>query len=125
MEDCQEGNAISIEDYMKSDQLQLIGYTDSDFVRCINNRKFISGYIFLIARRWWIKSRDHHSYTVTIRAIELYCNSDKSSAKSKHIDIKFLVINDKVQNHILSVDSVVLFLTLQICSLKDFHVKSS
>jgi len=23
----------------------------------------------------------------------------------KHIDIKFLVINDKVQNHILSVDS--------------------
>ena len=47
----------------------------------------------------------HYSYTVTIRAIMLYCNSDKSSAKSKHIDIKFLVINDKVRNHILSVDS--------------------
>jgi len=43
---------------------------------------------------------------VTIRAIELYCNSDKSSAKSKYIDIKFLVIKDKVQNHIVSVDSV-------------------
>ena len=40
-----------------------------------------------------------------IRAIELYYNSDKSSVKSKHIDIKFLVINDKVRNHILSVDS--------------------
>ena len=37
---------------------------------------------------------------MTIRAINLYYNSDKSSAKSKHIDIKFLVINDKVQNHI-------------------------
>ena len=45
-------------------------------------------------------------YTVTIKVIELYCNSDKSSVKSKHVDIKFLVVNDKVRNHILSVDSV-------------------
>jgi len=43
---------------------------------------------------------------MTIRAIELYCNSDKSSAKLKHIDIKFLVISDKVQDHIMSVNSV-------------------
>ena len=42
---------------------------------------------------------DNNSY-------ELYYNSDKSSRKSKHIDIKFLVIKDKVRNHILSVDSV-------------------
>ena len=46
------------------------------------------------------------SYTVIIRVIELYCNSDKSSAKSKRIDIKFFVIKDKVRNHIVSVDSV-------------------
>jgi len=43
---------------------------------------------------------------MTIRVIELYCNSDKISAKSKHIDIKFLVIKDKVRNHIVSVNSV-------------------
>ena len=43
---------------------------------------------------------------MTIRVIELYCNIDNSSAKSKHIDIKFLVINDKVRNHTVSVDSV-------------------
>jgi len=43
---------------------------------------------------------------VTIRVIELYYNRDKSSAKSKHIDIKFLVINDKVRNHFVSTDSV-------------------
>jgi len=42
---------------------------------------------------------------VTIRVIEFYCNSDKSSAKSKHIDIKYFVFEDKVQNHIVSVDS--------------------
>ena len=45
-------------------------------------------------------------YTVTIRAINLYCNSDKSSAKSKNFNIKFLIIKDKIRNHIVSVDSV-------------------
>ena len=47
-----------------------------------------------------------YSYTMIIRVIEIYCNSDKSSAKSKHIDIKFLVIKNKVQNHVVSVDIV-------------------
>ena len=42
---------------------------------------------------------------MTIRPIEIYCNSEKSSAKSKYIDIKFLIIKDKFQNHTVSVDS--------------------
>jgi len=58
------------------------------------------------------------------RAIKLYYNSDKSSAKSKHIDIKFLVIKDRVRNHIVFVNSI-LFLTLQIYSLKDCQLKFS
>ena len=63
---------------------------------------------------------------MTIKVIGLYCNSDKSSAKSNHIDIKFLVIKDEVPHHIVSVDSAsTIFLTLQIHSLKDFHLKSS
>jgi len=55
---------------------------------------------------------------VIIRSYKLYYNSDKSSAKSKHIDIKFLVIKDKVQNHIVSSIVLIVFLTLQIHSLK-------
>ena len=43
---------------------------------------------------------------MSIRAIELYCNSDKSLVKSKHIDIKFLIIKNKVRNHIVSIDNV-------------------
>ena len=93
---------ISTEDHMKSDQLQLIGYTDTDYTGCIDNMKSTLGYIFLIAGRCWIYSR---SYIVIIRAMGLYCNSAKSSAKLKHIDIKFFVIMDKVRNRIVSIDS--------------------
>ena len=31
---------------MKSDQLQLVGYTDLNYDGCIDSRKFTSGYIF-------------------------------------------------------------------------------
>jgi len=40
------------------------------------------------------------------RAAELYCKNDKSSARSRHIDIKFLVVKDRVRNNIVSVDSI-------------------
>ena len=51
------------------------------------------------------------------------CYSDKSSAKSKHIDIKFLVINDKVRNHILSVDSESTILNITDSLLKGLSPK--
>ena len=35
--------------YKKSDQLEIIGYSDSDFARCQDSRRSTSGYIFLLA----------------------------------------------------------------------------
>ena len=55
--------------------------------------------------------------------IELYCNSDKSLAKSKYIDIKFLVIDDKVWNHIVSVDSVSIILNITDLLIKGLPSK--
>jgi len=60
---------------------------------------------------------------VTIRAIKLYCNSDKSSVKSKHIDIKFLVIKNKVRNHIVSVDSVSIIFNITDPPIKGLSLK--
>ena len=62
---------------------------------------------------------------MTRRAIELYYNSDKSSTKSKHIDIKFLIINDKVRNHIVSVDSVSTILNITDSLIKELPPKVS
>ena len=55
--------------------------------------------------------------------MELYCNSDKSSVKSKHIIMKFLVINDKVRNHIMSVDSVNIILNITDSLIKGLPPK--
>jgi len=62
---------------------------------------------------------------MTIRVIELYCNSDKSSAKSKYIDIKFLIIKDKVGTTLCLLIALVLFFNTTDHSLKDFDLKSS
>ena len=35
--------------YRKSDQLEAIGYTDSDYAGCVDTRKSTFGYIFLLA----------------------------------------------------------------------------
>jgi hypothetical protein len=35
--------------YKRTDNLDVIGYSDSDFASCIDSRKLTSGYIFLMA----------------------------------------------------------------------------
>jgi hypothetical protein len=35
--------------YRRSDKLEVIGYTDSDFVGCVDSLKSTSGYIFMLA----------------------------------------------------------------------------
>ena len=58
-------------------------------------------------------------------SIVLYSNNNRSSAKSKHIDIKFIIVKERVQNGQLSiehigknsmiVDSLTKGLSLKVC----------
>ena len=59
------------------------------------------------------------------RVTELYYNNDKSSARSRHIDIKFLVVKDRVGTTLCLLTVLVLVLTLLIHSLKDCLLKYS
>ena len=36
--------------YQRSDQLEIIGYFDSDYAGCQDNRRSTSGYIYMLAR---------------------------------------------------------------------------
>ena len=46
------------------------------------------------------------------RAAELFCKNDKNSKRLRRIDIKYLVVNDRVQNHIMSVDIISIALNI-------------
>ncbi|KAK8948501.1 hypothetical protein KSP39_PZI005632 [Platanthera zijinensis] len=134
--------------YRRSDQLELIGYTDSDFAGCLDSRKSTSGSIFMMgggAVSWksvkqtliasstmeaefvacyeasnqaiWLRNFISELQVVDIvekplklycdnKAAELYSNNDKSSARSKHIDIKFLVVKERVRNRLVSIEYI-------------------
>ncbi|RVW65936.1 Retrovirus-related Pol polyprotein from transposon TNT 1-94 [Vitis vinifera] len=124
--------------YRRLDQLELIGYSDSDFAGCQDSRRSTSGYIYLLAGgaiSWrsakqtlvtsstmeaefvacyeasnqgiWLRN-----FVTGLRVLDgierplkifcdnksavLYSNNNRSSTKSKYIDIKFLVVKEKV-----------------------------
>ena len=58
------------------------------------------------------------------RAAELYCKSDKSSARSRHIDIKFLIVKDRVRNNIVSVDTISIIFNITDPLIKRLSPKS-
>ncbi|RVW38157.1 Retrovirus-related Pol polyprotein from transposon TNT 1-94 [Vitis vinifera] len=123
--------------YRRLDQLELIGYSDSDFAGCQDSRRSTSGYIYLLAGgaiSWrsakqtlvtsstmeaefvacyeasnqgiWLRN-----FVTGLRVLDgierplkifcdnksavLYSNNNRSSTKSKYIDIKFLVVKKK------------------------------
>ena len=58
------------------------------------------------------------------KATELCCKSDKSLAKrSRHIDIKFLIIKDKIWNYIVFVDSDIIILNITNSLIKGLSPK--
>nr|XP_027096072.1 uncharacterized protein LOC113715966 [Coffea arabica] len=143
---------IKTKDYMltyrKSDELEIIGYTDSDYARCQDTMKSTLGYIYSLARgaiSW--KSAKQFLIASSIMATEfitcyetsnqgiwlrnfvtglrvmdsietplklfcdnksaiLYSNNNRSSKKSKHIDIKFLTVKEREQSEQLSIEYI-------------------
>ncbi|RVW75930.1 Retrovirus-related Pol polyprotein from transposon TNT 1-94 [Vitis vinifera] len=134
--------------YRRLDQLELIGYSDSDFARCQDSRRSTSGYIYLLAGgaiSWrsakqtlvtsstmevefvacyeasnqgiWLRN-----FVTGLRVLDgierplkifcdnksavLYSNNNRSSTKSKYIDIKFLVVKEKVQSGQISIEHI-------------------
>ncbi|KAH9679437.1 hypothetical protein KPL71_026134 [Citrus sinensis] len=126
--------------YRRSDQLEIIGYSDSDFVGCQDNRRSTSGYTYMLAggaiswrsvKQTLVASSTMAAefvacyeasnqgiwlcnFVIGLRILEgverplkifcdnksvvLYSNNNRSSIKSKHIDIKFLIVKERVQS---------------------------
>ncbi|KAL6318588.1 hypothetical protein AAG906_000666 [Vitis piasezkii] len=131
-----------------SSHLEIVGYSDSDFVGCLDSRKSTSSYIFMLAggpiswksvkqtliasstmetefmacyeasnheiwlRNFITKLRNFYRIEKPLRincdnkTLELYSKNNRSSSKSKHIDIKFLVVKKKVQSLQVSIEHI-------------------
>jgi hypothetical protein len=61
--------------YRHIDHLEVVGYSDSDFARCVDSRKSTSGYIFLLARRAisWRSNKQTIVSTSTMEAELIAC----------------------------------------------------
>lgn len=134
--------------FRRSEKLQVITYTDSDFAGCQDSRKSTSSYIFLLANgaiSWksakqsliasstmaaefiaCYEASNHgvwlRNYISGLRIVDgidqplqmfcdnqsavLYSNNNRSSFKSKHIEIKFLVVKERIQNGQLSIEHI-------------------
>ncbi|KAJ9564656.1 hypothetical protein OSB04_000622 [Centaurea solstitialis] len=126
--------------YRKSDSLEIVGYSDSDFGGCQDTGRSTSGYVYILAGgaiSWksvkqtlvasstmaaefvaCYEASNHgiwlRNFVTGLRIVKgverplklfcdnnsavLYSNNNRSTIKSKHIDIKFLVVKERVQN---------------------------
>ncbi|XP_039123482.1 secreted RxLR effector protein 161-like [Dioscorea cayenensis subsp. rotundata] len=124
--------------YRRSDNLEVIGYSDSDYAGCLDSRRSTSGYIFMLsggAISWrsakqtlvatstmeaeFVSCFEANSQGIWLRSfisglriidsiskpLRMYCDNsaavffsknNKSGSRSKHIDIKYLALKERV-----------------------------
>ncbi|CAJ2668438.1 unnamed protein product [Trifolium pratense] len=134
--------------YKRTDNLEVIGYSDSDYAGCIDTRKSTSGYVFMLASGAvsWRSAKQTLTATSTMEAefvscfeatshgvwlksfisglrvvdsisrpIKMYCDNsaavfmaknNKSGSRSKHIDIKYLAVRERVKENKVVIEHV-------------------
>ncbi|KAL5815400.1 hypothetical protein ACOSQ4_026041 [Xanthoceras sorbifolium] len=134
--------------YRRTDNLEVIGYSDSDFAGCVDSRKSTSGYIFMMASGAvsWRSAKQSLTATSTMEAefvscfeatshgvwlksfisglrivdsiskpLKMYCDNsaavfmaknNKSGSRSKHIDIKYFAIKERVKEKKVVIEHV-------------------
>ncbi|XP_073103287.1 secreted RxLR effector protein 161-like [Elaeis guineensis] len=105
--------------YRRSDELEVVDYSGSDFTGCIDSRKSTSGYIFMFAGGAisWKSVKQTLTAISTMEAEPLrifYDNlaavflakNNRNSSRSKYIDIKFLAIRKYVKKNKVVIEHV-------------------
>jgi hypothetical protein len=134
--------------YKRTDNLEVIGYSYSDFAGCVDSQKSTSGYVFTLANGAisWKSSKQRNTTSSTIyaefiacyealgqamwlkffipglRAIDsiskpltIYCDNkaaiffshnNKSSDASKHIDLRYLIVRERVQDRTINLEHI-------------------
>ncbi|RVW94610.1 Retrovirus-related Pol polyprotein from transposon TNT 1-94 [Vitis vinifera] len=97
--------------YRQTSNLEVVGYSDSDFAGCVDSRKSTSGYIFILAGgaiSWrsinqtltatsTMEVEFISCFEVTSHAAVFIAKNNKSGSRNKHIGIKYLAIRERVK----------------------------
>jgi hypothetical protein len=134
--------------YKRTRNLEVVGYSDADFLGCVDTKKSTSDYVFTLANGVisWKSSKQSLTAASTMQAefvacyeavgqavwlkgfipelrvvdsisepLRLYCdnmaavfyaNNNKSSGAAKHIEIKYFVVKDRIQDHTLELEHI-------------------
>jgi hypothetical protein len=134
--------------YGRSNSLEIVGYSDSDFAGCLDTDRFTSGYVFKLAgwaiswssskqtvitsstmyaefvacyevvgQAMWLKKfvSDLRVVDSIERPLKLYCDNkpailyahnNKKTKTAKHINIKFYVMKEKIQDQTISLEHI-------------------
>ncbi|KAD6454698.1 hypothetical protein E3N88_09404 [Mikania micrantha] len=85
--------------YRRSDDLEVIGYTDSDFAKCKDDKKSTSGYIFMLSGRpiSWKSHKQQLTTTSTMMAEYVACYNATCHAMLLRNLIKGLKVVNSIQ----------------------------
>jgi hypothetical protein len=134
--------------YERSDSLEIVGYSDSDFAGSLDTDRSTSSYVFKLAGGAisWSSSKQTAMTSSTMyaefvacyetvgqamwlkkfvsglrvvdsieRPLKLYCNNEpamlyahnnKKTKAAKHINIRFYVVKEKIQDHTISLEHI-------------------
>jgi hypothetical protein len=134
--------------YERSDNLEIVGYSDLDFAGCLNTDRSTSGYVFKLAGGAisWSSSKQTIMTSSTMytefvacyetvgqamwlkkfvpglrvvdsieRPLKLYCDNEptvldahnnKKTKATKHINIRFYVVKEKIQDQTISLEHI-------------------
>ena len=134
--------------YRRTKQLEIVGFSNSDYAGCLDSRKSTSGYIFMLAGgaiSWssnkqnivaastmeveyiacfrttsqavWIRNFILHLVVVDSikKPLKIYCdneasvkfsNNNKSSSACKHMEVKFLIVKEKIRDQLVSIEHI-------------------
>ncbi|PKI52687.1 hypothetical protein CRG98_026923 [Punica granatum] len=113
--------------YRHTDHLRVVDYSDADLAGCVDSRKSTSGYVFLLARRAisWRSIKQSMVATSTmeaefiayyeattqalwlknfISAAVFFSKNNKSSSRSKHINIKYLSVREYINKGMVIIE---------------------
>ncbi|XP_034685656.1 secreted RxLR effector protein 161-like [Vitis riparia] len=105
---------------IRTDNLEVIGYSDLDYAGCIDSRKSTSGYVFMLAGGAvsWRSAKQTLIATSTMETDCVSCfeasshaaafmaKNNKSSSRNKHIDIKYLALKERVKEKTVVIEHV-------------------